>query len=41
MYSFSASGDTQYPDSEHIIESSNRDHTGIVIELCIAIAIFC
>lgn len=34
-YSFSATGDTQHPDSNHITESGNGDHTGIVI------AIFC
>jgi len=33
-------GDTQRHDGEHTIETSNGNHTGIVIELCIAITIF-
>lgn len=40
-YSFLATGDAQHHESEHILQTSNGDHTGIVFELYIAIAIFC
>ena len=41
MYSFPVTGDAQHCDSEHIMETSDGNPTGIVIELCIAIAVFC
>lgn len=36
-------GDSHYHDGEHVIETGNGNHIGVVIELCIAIAIhvFC
>ena len=41
MYSFLANGDVQCCDGEHILDSGNGNHITIVIEPCIAIAIFC
>lgn len=40
-YTFPTTGEAQHCDGEHIIETSNGNHTGIVTELCIAVAIFC
>lgn len=41
-YSFLATEDyTQCHDSERIIETGNGNHIDTVIELCIAIAVFC
>jgi len=41
MYSFPETGDTQHHDSDHIIETCNRNHIDIVIEVYIATAVFC
>lgn len=40
-YSFPVMGDAQHSDSECIIDTSNRDHGDTLIELCIAIILFC
>lgn len=40
-HAFSATGNIPRRDSEHIIETGNGNHIGIVIELCMAIAVFC
>lgn len=40
-YSFPVTADTQWHDSEHVIQTGNRDHIGIVIEPYNAIAKFC
>lgn len=40
MFSLPVTGDTQRHDGEHVIETSNGDHVGIVIEQCAAMA-FC
>jgi len=37
-YSFPGTGDTQRRDGEHDTEPGNGNHTAVVIELCIAIA---
>lgn len=40
-YFFPVSGDAPHPDGECVIDTSNGDHVDIVIELYIAIVIFC
>lgn len=40
MYGFLTPGDTQRHEGEHFTEISNRNHFGIMIEMCIAIAIY-
>jgi len=39
--SFPVTGDTRGCDGEYIIETGSGNYIGIVIELCVAIAIFC
>ena len=40
-YSFLAIEDTQHHDDEHITETGNGNHNGIVIKMYIAIATYC
>lgn len=40
-YSSSATGNVPRRDSEHIIDTGKGNPIGIVIQLCIAISIFC
>lgn len=39
MYSFPVTEDAQRPDGEHILGTSKGNHTGIVTEQCISIAV--
>lgn len=41
MYSIPVTGYTQHHDTERVTETGNRNHIGIVIELYIAIVVFC
>jgi len=40
-HSFLVTGHAQHHDSEHIIETCDGNHIGIVIEMCTVFAIFC
>ena len=40
-YSLPVTGDAQHRDGECITEIGDGDHIGIVLQLCIAIAVFC
>lgn len=40
-HAFPVPGDSQHHDSECIRETSNGNHIGTVIELCIEIPVFC